>query len=266
MPELVANLIRYEPHEHMTPHVDGCRRLSVVVAGSLSESDSARVEHATVGSTALKAPGFVHHNRFGHEGAIVVSAVLPDGAVARLGHRAGTLADWRWHHSGEARLLGLRLAAALRLGDTRTAASALHAVLSTFARSASSPSPASAPVPAVVRRVRDSLRTDPLAAPSVAEMARHEDVHPVSLCRAFHRHVGCSITRYRQRRRVAAAARELIAGRALVDVAFDLGFSDLSHLTRVFRRELGFPPGAFRRALADAGRFDSFKTEWALAI
>jgi AraC-like DNA-binding protein len=35
-----------------------------------------------------------------------------------------------------------------------------------------------------------------------------------------------------------------------VDLALEAGFADQSHCTRVFRRLVGVPPGAFRETLA----------------
>ncbi|HMB69780.1 MAG TPA: hypothetical protein VKU85_10730 [bacterium] len=51
-----------------------------------------------------------------------------------------------------------------------------------------------------------------------------------------------------------------------MEIAQDHGFADLSHLTRVFRRELGVPPGTFREILGDPEPgLDSFNTEWKLS-
>jgi AraC-like DNA-binding protein len=62
-------------------------------------------------------------------------------------------------------------------------------------------------------------------------------------------------------------ARALLeTDRTLVEIAQDHDFADLSHLTRVFRRELGVPPGAFRRALREPEPgLESFNTEWSLS-
>ncbi|RYF38322.1 MAG: helix-turn-helix domain-containing protein, partial [Comamonadaceae bacterium] len=52
----------------------------------------------------------------------------------------------------------------------------------------------------------------------------------------------------------AERARGLIGqGAPLVQAAAASGFADQSHMTRVFARQFGFTPGAWRRAVA-AGR------------
>lgn len=263
MAEIRAQLIRYVPGRRMADHTDGCHRLSVVVAGGLLESDRRGAELGGVGSVGLKASNLVHRNRFGPAGTTIVSVRLTDDAVRRLAGRRARPAPWRWHHGGVASLLGLRLAAALRRGEGGEAEECLRRLLPRFDDAAAPPSAATARM----ERIRRALEASPAASPSVDAMAGAERMHPVSLGRAFRRTYGCSITEYRQRLRVAAAARALLeSGTSLVDAALDLGFADLSHFTRVFRRLLGVPPGEFRAALRDPEPgLDSFNTQWRLS-
>ena len=82
---------------------------------------------------------------------------------------------------------------------------------------------------------------------SVSALANDVGMHPVALARAFRREVGCSLTAFRRRARIRHAAELLSSTRmALADVALESGFSDQSHLCRVFRSELGVTPSSFR--------------------
>jgi transcriptional regulator GlxA family with amidase domain len=70
------------------------------------------------------------------------------------------------------------------------------------------------------------------------------------LSRAFSRHLGVSLTRYRNRVRVERALDRLDAGvDDLAGLAADLGFADQAHLCRTMRDHLGQPPSALRRLL-----------------
>ncbi|HEY7818875.1 MAG TPA: helix-turn-helix transcriptional regulator [Vicinamibacteria bacterium] len=52
---------------------------------------------------------------------------------------------------------------------------------------------------------------------------------------------------YARRLRVERACREILKGeQTLADIALEAGFADQAHFTRVFKRFLGVPPGAFR--------------------
>lgn len=265
MLRLTSQMTRYPAGSRMPWHADGCRRLSVLVSGDQEETARRRSEPSGTGSVALKDPEFVHRNRFGTAGTTIVSVQLPDDAVEALGYPAQALEHWRWHHGGPASLIGLRLAAGLRRCDSATVEECLLELLQAFTAGRR---PVPDLEPGRLGRIRDRLHDDPERTPSLRELAQEEGLHPVSLGRAFRRAFGCSITRYRQRIRAAAVARALLeSDDSLVNVTLDHGFADLSHMTRVFRRELGSPPGAFRTQLGAAARgLEPFKTEWAVAI
>jgi AraC-like DNA-binding protein len=251
----------------MPPHSDGRRRLSIVIAGGMLESARTGRERPRSGSVALKAPRFEHADRFGDRGALILSVLLPDSRVRALGYDPDRLAPWRWRHAGTPSLAALRLAAGLRERDASLAAEGILPLLAAF-------SPCAQPrrcLPERVRRVQAALHDEPAAVPSptpVEVLAEREGVHPVSLGRLFRRHLGCSITRYRRRLRIHAAARRLMeTPQSLVEVALDHGYADLSHMTRRFSAELGLPPGRFRNAVSQpAPGLDSFKTEWTVSL
>lgn len=75
-------------------------------------------------------------------------------------------------------------------------------------------------------------------------------VSPFSLSRAFTAEMGVSLTRYRNRVRVARALDRLEHGENNFAVlAADLGFADQAHLCRTVRQHLGRTPTALRRLL-----------------
>jgi AraC family transcriptional regulator len=102
--------------------------------------------------------------------------------------------------------------------------------------------------PRWLRRVAEELDDTAVSPPPVTDLAGREGLHPVSLARLFRRHFGTSITERIRRRRVERAAGLLAADSAgLAEIALNTGFADQSHLSRVFRRETGLTPGAYRR-------------------
>ena len=67
---------------------------------------------------------------------------------------------------------------------------------------------------------------------------------------AFRRTLGLAPHKWLIEQRVVLSEEKLRAdGLSLSDVATECGFSDQSHLTRVFRHTVGVSPGAWRRAL-----------------
>ena len=61
-----------------------------------------------------------------------------------------------------------------------------------------------------------------------------------------------TVTQYIQRRRLEECARALIAapvrGRLVTEIAFEYGFTSLTHFGRVFRNHYGITPSEYRRA------------------
>lgn len=88
---------------------------------------------------------------------------------------------------------------------------------------------------------------------SVRTLAAKAGVHPVYLTRLFRRHYRCSVTEYLKQRRVKAVAHGLASTKKpLVNLALETGFSDQSHMSRVFKSEMGFTPRRFRMLTQNA--------------
>ncbi len=104
---------------------------------------------------------------------------------------------------------------------------------------------------ALVARAREVISADHPAAAGLIPLAALLGVSPYRLSRVFTRELGVSLTRYRNRVRVAAALDRLEDGETrLSDLAADLGFADQAHLSRTVRDHLGHTPTALRKLLA----------------
>jgi AraC-like DNA-binding protein len=81
----------------------------------------------------------------------------------------------------------------------------------------------------------------------IADIAGAVGVHRVHLTRSFRRAHGQAPKHYVRCLRVHAACHAILSGRGSLSwIAADLGFSDQSHFTRVFRSILGLNPQRFR--------------------
>lgn len=87
----------------------------------------------------------------------------------------------------------------------------------------------------------------------VRELARTVGVHPVVLARGFRRALGCTPLEFLRRVRVREALRRLRWSSAgLAEIALASGFADQAQLTRAFRRETDWTPGALRAVVRGA--------------
>jgi len=97
------------------------------------------------------------------------------------------------------------------------------------------------------RRAKEVISANLRGMP-LADVARECRLSASHFQRAFHRTVGMPAHKWLLSRRIELAKEKLRDGRSsLSDVALACGFSDQSHLTRVFNQLVGTSPGVWRK-------------------
>jgi AraC-like DNA-binding protein len=100
------------------------------------------------------------------------------------------------------------------------------------------------------RRCKEIMRECEDEQISLAHLARECRLSRSHFARAFKKTTGLSPHRWLLEHRLGTAKDMLLNTRSPIsDIAFASGFADQSHLTRVFSRLVGAPPGAWRRAM-----------------
>ena len=80
-----------------------------------------------------------------------------------------------------------------------------------------------------------------------ADLAALSGYSPSAFCRAFQRHTGMTFVSYVNSLRISRACELLIGSqRRIIDICFDVGFSNLSNFNRQFLAQKAMPPSAFR--------------------
>jgi AraC-like DNA-binding protein len=105
-----------------------------------------------------------------------------------------------------------------------------------------------------LRRVRTVLTEQPTVRHRAEELEAVAGLDRWSIARQFRVAFGTSPTRYRTMRQLDLARELIRAGHQLGDVAVTAGFADQAHLTRMFRRAYGLPPGVWAGAVGAARR------------
>jgi AraC-like DNA-binding protein len=106
--------------------------------------------------------------------------------------------------------------------------------------------------PGDVRQVRDRLADDPLNAPTLSDMAKMAGLSRYQVLRRFESVYGLPPHAWLLRQRAERARALIRDGSSLAGAAASAGFSDQSHMTRIFVRQFGFTPGAWRNAVVRA--------------
>ena len=100
-----------------------------------------------------------------------------------------------------------------------------------------------------INRARELIDDDPAAPLTLAELAELCGLSHFRFLRAFTRATGLTPHAYLMQRRIHEARRLIAAGTSLAEAAFTSGFSDQSHMTRLFVRNFGVSPGAYAAAM-----------------
>jgi YesN/AraC family two-component response regulator len=87
---------------------------------------------------------------------------------------------------------------------------------------------------------------------SLDQVAREAGMSKFHFCRVFKSELGLTFREFLARRRIARAV-ELLRDpdRSLTDIYIEVGFKDMSHFSRVFRKLVGQSPSRFRRLAAE---------------
>ena len=246
------SVTRYPEGLEQAAHAHERTTFSLVLAGALRERVGRREVTAAPFSIVVKPAGTVHDDVFGDQGATLVQVALDIAESRRLASEpsAHSLSQWRWSHLGPATPAFMQLAFAARCESAQSDKLEALAWDALAALGDASCTGQHAGPPSWIVDVRAQL-DECRPAPRARALADAAGVHPIYLARQFRRFFGCSMSTYAQRvrlRRVAACMRR---PGSLSRVALEAGFSDQPHLCRMFRREIGVTPRAYRAMLTD---------------
>ena len=95
----------------------------------------------------------------------------------------------------------------------------------------------------LARRVAEALASDPADTPRTRDLATELGVSNRTLERAFIADAGMPLGEWRQRARVCRAMALLAGGKAVKEVALEVGYATPSAFVAVFKRYAGITPG-----------------------
>jgi AraC family transcriptional regulator len=105
--------------------------------------------------------------------------------------------------------------------------------------------------PPWLERVKEYLRDNFSAPPSLAELAKAVDIHPTHLARVFRQFERCTVGDYIREARINYARQRILSSNdTLVEISLSAGFADQTHFNRSFKRITGMTPTEFRRTFA----------------
>ena len=106
-----------------------------------------------------------------------------------------------------------------------------------------------------LERVRERLADESTGVPTLADLAALTGLSRYQVLRRFEQAYGLPPHAWVLRQRAERARLRIRDGRPLAAAAVECGFADQSHMSRVFVRQFGFTPGAWRRAFTPPRTF-----------
>lgn len=97
-----------------------------------------------------------------------------------------------------------------------------------------------------VEAVRELIEARYAESHSLASLAEFVGMSPFQFARVFRELTGEPPHRYLLRVRLGHASRMLLDGKPVTETCFEVGFSNLSHFTRSFRRRFGHAPSSLK--------------------
>lgn len=228
---------RLASHRHPRPYV------AVVLEGSYFESSGGESRRCARGTAVFHPEGHVHADRFRSD-TVCLNVELTSDFLRRVlsrdseppsGPVYGSVSEWTLDTLAEARATHTDLSAGV-VGDVGAMVLAELCGEGYHAR-----------CPAWVRQARTAIH-EARGRISMHEVARLVGIHPVHLSRSFRRFTGWGAAEYAASVRLERARRALLrTDDSCGAIAFECGFSDQSHFTRVFRDRYASTPMAYRR-------------------
>jgi AraC family transcriptional regulator len=251
---LILSDTHYRPAQRVPPHVHQRPYFGYLVGGGYwEESGRSAVSYRPL-SVVFRRPREVQHGDISDRGARMFHIELPEAWMERV-RELGVVPDEAVdHHGGPVLALARALYREFRQPDAASPIVIEGLALEMLGSLLRGRRPSDAGA-SWLGRAREILAARALEAPALGAVAAEVGVAPLRLARAFRRAYGESPGDFLRRERIRAACDRLARpGASLAAVAAELGFTDQSHFTRVFRKQVGTTPGAWRRENAPRRR------------
>jgi AraC family transcriptional regulator len=237
----------HEPHLILPRHDHACANITFTLDGSFRESLGNHPQECETGSLLVKPPGEAHGNKYGRQGA---HCLIVEMSPRRLDDIRAFTNLFDAHVKGGALSLIMRRV----YGELRGQAGGFELVIEglilemlgqTFRqnnlRDCARP-------PGWLTQAQELIHQHFTEKLSLRVIADAVDTHPSHLARMFRRYHRCSIGEYVRRLRIEYAAQELLKSTStLTDISLAAGFSDQSHFTHEFKRQLRTTPAEYKK-------------------
>jgi AraC family transcriptional regulator len=242
-----ARIVEHAPNSRLPRHAHDVANVTLVLAGAVSESVARRELEYHSGMLFFRPPAEAHSNRYAASGSrSLILDVTPNAYAAN--RKVGRLFDsFAVTRDDAASRAARRIVREMFEPDDCSAIAIEGLVLEMFASAARHFHTVYRHVPWFDRAI-EFLEAERVSRIGLGQLAFVAGVSPDRLVREFRRRLGVTPGAFQRILRVEWAAHELLrSDKSIARIATEAGFTDQSHLTRVFVRHIGCAPGAYRK-------------------
>jgi AraC family transcriptional regulator len=241
MDDIRLSLTHYRPGGIQPRHSHSFTQISFLLSGQIFEQHPRSEWRPTGYAFGRKPAGIPHENRWGNEGVLIFSVELYGGELEATEAQG----EPGWSVMEPQPLLP-KLVRACILSSAASREEAMWDLLAL--RHHQSPSAGSPPLWLI--RAREAIMDDP-GHLTISQVARLAGIHRAHFSTTFRNYYGVPPSVFRQKVLVTRAISEAVCARdSLTRIAYDVGFSDQSHMSRLVRAVVGISPMLLRKFLA----------------
>lgn len=247
--DLILTETVYSPQARLEKHAHENAYFCAVLQGSYTEHYGRRQLECERRTLLFRPPNEIHQDVFHSAGGRCFIVEIGAQKIERLREHSLKLEEAADFLDNSLSNLILRLNREFHLMDNSSVLSIEGLTLEIMAEATRRANFTERGVPYWLKQAREILQDGFLENPTLEKIALEVKVHPVHLASVFRQKYGCTVGEYIRRLRIEFACRE-IANRksiSLAEIASASGFSDQSHFTRIFKRETGMTPAAYKK-------------------
>lgn len=238
------NITAYQPDTHIDAHYHENAYLSLLINGGYHELNHRTEDEVHPGALLFRPAGYTHANRFREQPGRCLNIEFKPSGLEELTLRGSLPRQLMIYKPGAFRDLYQLLYAFLK-----TPANCLPEEYIVNWLSEVTDVKMASRLPWFTQ-AKEILQNEFDTHHTIQSIAGRVFVHPIYLARAFKEKEGMTVGNYQLKMRAQKAMELLFTTRLPVtDIAFSAGFSDTSHLIRVFRAFYQCTPHQFRRQL-----------------
>lgn len=239
----------HEPRLTLPRHDHECAIINLTLNGSFRQIVGNRPQECEVGSLLTIPPGEPHGNKYGREGAHCLFIELSPPRLDDINSFTNLFETPAHVKGGTLSLMTRRI-----YNEFRRQAHGFELIIEglilemlgqTFRQNKfrNFPTP-----PKWLRQAQELIHQHFTEKLSLRIIADAVQIHPSHVARTFRLHHRCSIGEYVRRLRIEYAAQEILESTSsLTDISLAAGFSDQSHLTHEFKRQLQTTPAEYKK-------------------